>query len=72
MDINQALIYVNQTDAKNLLRYPTNNISGWRLFLTHPLEISSVTKTPLPEGLYLPIGEPNVVSCSKQLRWKKT
>ena len=50
-DINQALIYVNQTDAKNLLRYPTNNISGWRLFLTHPLEISSVTKTPLPEGL---------------------
>ena len=50
-DINQALIYINQSDAKNLLRYPANNISGWRLFLTHPLEIASVTDRSLPDDL---------------------
>nr|WP_194240630.1 lipoprotein-releasing ABC transporter permease subunit LolC [Gilliamella sp. ESL0250] len=50
-DINQALIYVNQSDAKNLLRYPANMISSWRLFLDKPLDIALVTNTQLPEGL---------------------
>lgn len=50
-DINQTLIYVNQSDAKNLLRYPPNMISSWRLFLDKPLDIASITNTPLPEGL---------------------
>ncbi len=50
-DINQALIYVNQTDARHLLRYQEGIITSWRLFLDKPLEITSVTNTPLPEGL---------------------
>lgn len=50
-DINQALIYVNQYDAKNLLRYPSDTITSWRLFLEKPLKIAEVTNTPLPEGL---------------------
>ena len=50
-DINQALIYVNQTDARHLLRYQEGMITSWRLFLDKPLEITSVTNTPLPEGL---------------------
>nr|WP_218055677.1 lipoprotein-releasing ABC transporter permease subunit LolC [Gilliamella apicola] len=50
-DINQSLIYVNQNDAKNLLRYPANNITSWRLFLDQPLNITSVVNEPLPEGL---------------------
>lgn len=50
-DINQALIYVNQYDAKNLLRYPADTITSWRLFLEKPLKIAEVTNTPLPEGL---------------------
>ncbi|MCX8602275.1 lipoprotein-releasing ABC transporter permease subunit LolC [Gilliamella sp. B2923] len=50
-DINQALIYVNQTDAKNLLRYRGNDITSWRLFLDKPLDIASVVSAPLPDGL---------------------
>ncbi|OCG40553.1 outer membrane-specific lipoprotein transporter subunit LolC [Gilliamella sp. Fer2-1] len=50
-DINQSLIYVNQSDARNLLRYPANMITSWRLFLDKPLDIASVTNTALPEGL---------------------
>ncbi|OCG76856.1 outer membrane-specific lipoprotein transporter subunit LolC [Gilliamella sp. Nev6-6] len=50
-DINQSLIYVNQSDARNLLRYPANMITSWRLFLDKPLDIASFTNTALPEGL---------------------
>lgn len=50
-DINQALIYINQSDARNLLRYPANMITSWRLFLDNPLNIAVVTNTPLPDGL---------------------
>ncbi|QYN45620.1 lipoprotein-releasing ABC transporter permease subunit LolC [Gilliamella sp. ESL0441] len=50
-DINQALIYVNQYDAKNLLRYPADTITSWRLFLEKPLKIAEVTNSSLPEGL---------------------
>ncbi|MCX8712010.1 lipoprotein-releasing ABC transporter permease subunit LolC [Gilliamella sp. B2969] len=50
-DINQALIYINQSDARNLLRYPANMITSWRLFLDNPLNIAAVTNTPLPDGL---------------------
>nr|WP_218059123.1 lipoprotein-releasing ABC transporter permease subunit LolC [Gilliamella apicola] len=50
-DINQALVYVNQSDARNLLRYPSNTITSWRLFLDQPLDIGTVTSTPLPDGL---------------------
>lgn len=50
-DINQALIYVNQTDARHLLRYHEGIITSWRLFLNKPLDITSVTSMPLPKGL---------------------
>ncbi|WP_416379608.1 MULTISPECIES: lipoprotein-releasing ABC transporter permease subunit LolC [unclassified Gilliamella] len=50
-DINQALIYINQSDARNLLRYPANMITSWRLFLDNPLNIAAVINTPLPDGL---------------------
>lgn len=50
-DINQSLIYINRSDARNLLRYAANTITSWRLFLDDPLNITSVTNTPLPDGL---------------------
>lgn len=50
-DINQTLIYVNQTDAQNLLRYPANTITSWRLFLDNPLDIATVVSQPLPNHL---------------------
>ncbi|MDF7669628.1 lipoprotein-releasing ABC transporter permease subunit LolC [Orbaceae bacterium ESL0721] len=50
-DINRSLIYINQTDAKNLLRYPADTITSWRLFLSNPLNIESVTNSALPNNL---------------------
>lgn len=50
-DINQSLIYVNQEDAKRLMRYSADTISGWRVFLKHPLDISHFVEQTLPAPL---------------------
>ncbi len=50
-DINQSLIYVNQSDARNLLRYPKDTITSWRLFLDNPLKINQLVSQTLPDHL---------------------
>ncbi len=42
---------VNQEDAARMMRYPSGNITGWRLFLDEPLQVDSLSQQQLPEGL---------------------
>lgn len=51
-DIEQSVIYLNINDAGKLMRYPTNTITSWRLYLDNPLKIESVVTHDLPEGLH--------------------
>ncbi len=32
------------------MRYPLGNITGWRLFLSQPLSVDSLSQQSLPEG----------------------
>lgn len=50
-DINYSLFYANQLDVAKLMHLPSNSITGWRLFLDHPLDIEQVVKQPLPVKL---------------------
>ncbi|WP_392551338.1 lipoprotein-releasing ABC transporter permease subunit LolC [Orbus wheelerorum] len=51
-DIEQSIIYLNIDDAAKLMRYPQNTITSWRLYLNNPLNIDSIVKTKLPDGLH--------------------
>lgn len=51
-DIEQSVIYLNINDAGKLMRYPTNTITSWRLYLDNPLKIESVVTHDLPEGVH--------------------
>lgn len=42
---------MNQEDAARLMRYPAGNITGWRLYLSQPLQVDSLSQQTLPEGL---------------------
>ncbi|EUD07785.1 lipoprotein-releasing system transmembrane protein LolC [Providencia alcalifaciens R90-1475] len=44
-------LIVAQPDAARMLRYPTGNITGWRLYLDEPLQVDVASKQILPEGL---------------------
>ncbi len=44
-------ILVNQQDASRLMRYPTGNVTGWRLWLDKPLAVNALSQQPLPSGL---------------------
>lgn len=44
-------LIVAQPDAARMLRYPTGNITGWRLYLDEPLQVDVASKQTLPEGL---------------------
>ncbi|WMY94724.1 MAG: lipoprotein-releasing ABC transporter permease subunit LolC [Arsenophonus sp.] len=44
-------ILVNLEDAARLMHYPTNNITGWRLYLKKPLMVDSLSKKILPIGM---------------------
>lgn len=48
-DANQIL--VNQQDASRLMRYPVNNVTGWRLFLDDPIQVEELSRSPLPDDL---------------------
>ncbi len=50
-DVDGYQILVNQQDASRLMRYPLGNITGWRLWLDKPLEVESISRQTLPQGL---------------------
>ncbi|MEN5015846.1 lipoprotein-releasing ABC transporter permease subunit LolC [Erwinia sp. Eh17-17] len=50
-DVDGYQILVNQQDASRLMRYPSGNITGWRLWLDKPLQVDSISQQTLPKGL---------------------
>ncbi|VFP83298.1 lipoprotein-releasing ABC transporter permease subunit LolC [Candidatus Erwinia haradaeae] len=50
-DVDSCQVLVNQQDASRLMRYPRGHITGWRLWLEKPLEVSSINKKILPNWL---------------------
>ncbi len=50
-EVDGTQVLVNQQDAARLMRYPQGNITGWRLYLTEPLAVDSLSLQTLPEGL---------------------
>ncbi|QHM70654.1 lipoprotein-releasing ABC transporter permease subunit LolC [Mixta intestinalis] len=50
-EVDGYQMLVNQQDASRLMRYPTGNITGWRLWLDKPLQVDSLSEQPLPPGL---------------------
>ncbi|WP_127959345.1 lipoprotein-releasing ABC transporter permease subunit LolC [Serratia microhaemolytica] len=50
-EVDSYQLLVNQQDASRLLRYPTGQITGWRLFLQQPLAVDTLSQQPLPSGL---------------------
>lgn len=50
-EVDGYQILVNQQDASRLMRYPTGNITGWRLALEKPLQVDSLSQQTLPDGL---------------------
>ncbi|VFP80110.1 lipoprotein-releasing ABC transporter permease subunit LolC [Candidatus Erwinia haradaeae] len=50
-DLNGYEILVNQQDAANLMHYPNGYITGWRLWLQQPLNITSIHIPNLPKCL---------------------
>ncbi|KLN46049.1 outer membrane-specific lipoprotein transporter subunit LolC [Providencia rettgeri] len=43
-------LVVAQQDAARMLRYPTGNITGWRLYLDEPLQVDVLSQQVLPDG----------------------
>lgn len=50
-EVDGYQMLVNQQDASRLMRYPAGNITGWRLFLSQPLAVDSLSQQTLPEGM---------------------
>ncbi|MEG0278106.1 MAG: lipoprotein-releasing ABC transporter permease subunit LolC [Morganella sp. (in: enterobacteria)] len=48
-DKNQILM--NQDDAARLMRYAPGHITGWRLYLSQPLMVDTLSQQALPDGL---------------------
>ncbi|HHQ2584676.1 lipoprotein-releasing ABC transporter permease subunit LolC [Providencia rettgeri] len=44
-------LVVAQQDAARMLRYPTEHITGWRLYLDEPLKVDVLSQQALPNGL---------------------
>ncbi|KAA9001218.1 lipoprotein-releasing ABC transporter permease subunit LolC [Affinibrenneria salicis] len=49
-EVDGYQMLVNQQDASRLMRYPADNITGWRLWLERPLSVDSLSEQPLPQG----------------------
>ncbi|AJI96312.1 lipo-releasing system transmembrane protein lolC [Yersinia ruckeri] len=49
-EVDDYQLLVNQQDASRLMRYPAGHITGWRLFLSHPLQVDNLSQQTLPEG----------------------
>ncbi|MEC5341157.1 lipoprotein-releasing ABC transporter permease subunit LolC [Brenneria populi] len=50
-EVDGYQLLVNQQDASRLMRYPSGNITGWRLWLDQPLAVDELSEQTLPEGL---------------------
>ncbi|WP_067566567.1 lipoprotein-releasing ABC transporter permease subunit LolC [Candidatus Doolittlea endobia] len=50
-EVDSYQLLVNQQDASRLMRYPADHITGWRLWLQHPLAIDKLSVQSLPCGL---------------------
>ncbi len=49
-EVDNYQVLINQQDASNLMHYPSGNITGWRLFLKHPMMVETLSKQSLPPG----------------------
>ncbi|WP_225639510.1 lipoprotein-releasing ABC transporter permease subunit LolC [Candidatus Profftia sp. (ex Adelges kitamiensis)] len=50
-EVDQYQILINQQDASHLMMYPLGNITGWRVYMDHPLLIDDLVSQPLKRGL---------------------
>nr|WP_024967765.1 lipoprotein-releasing ABC transporter permease subunit LolC [Pantoea sp. IMH] len=50
-EVDGYQILTNQQDASRLMRYPSGNITGWRLWLDKPLAVDALSQQALPAGL---------------------
>ncbi|WP_029685967.1 lipoprotein-releasing ABC transporter permease subunit LolC [Tatumella saanichensis] len=50
-EVDSYQILVNQQDASRVMHYPQGNITGWRLWLDHPLDVDSLSQQTLAPGL---------------------
>ncbi len=50
-EVDSYQILVNQQDASRVMHYPLGNITGWRLWLNHPLDVDSLSQQTLAPGL---------------------
>lgn len=49
-DVDSQLVVTHISDAAKLMRYKSNQASGWRLFFDDPFVVSQLSEQPLPEG----------------------
>lgn len=49
-EVDGYQLLVNIEDASRLMRYPLGNISGWRLWLKHPLDVDRLSQQTLPHS----------------------
>ena len=47
-EVDSYQILVNQQDASRVMLYPAGHITGWRLWLEHPLAVDEVDQQSLP------------------------
>lgn len=50
-EVDSYQLLVNQQDASRLMRYPTGEVTGWRLWLQQPLTVDQLSSQPLPDGM---------------------
>ncbi|MEJ9965205.1 lipoprotein-releasing ABC transporter permease subunit LolC [Escherichia albertii] len=50
-DIDNTELLVNIQDASRLMRYPSGSFSGWRLWLTNPLDVGELSQHARPDGI---------------------
>lgn len=51
-DIDNAMIYVNISDARKMMHYAKDEITSWRLFINEPLDIEKFELQSLPADLF--------------------
>ncbi|MFP3019641.1 MAG: lipoprotein-releasing ABC transporter permease subunit LolC [Arsenophonus sp.] len=50
-EADNSELLINQKDAARLMRYPIDNITGWRLYLKEPLIVDTLSQQKLPTGM---------------------
>ena len=49
-EVDGYQMLTNIDDASRLMRYPLGNITGWRLWLSQPLQVDTLSQQALPPG----------------------